>query len=194
MTVDLSPKLAARLEALPAGLRSHTQRSRAIARELAQASGVDPDLADVAAAAHDVARAFPTEELVALARELGLAVDDVEAEVPLLLHGPVAAELLRREGAVTDPEVLDAIRWHSTARPGLSALGKVVFLADKLDPEKGRRSPTARQLHALALRDLDAAVLACLERELARMLREGHLIHPASVEARNELRLKRAGP
>ena len=78
--------------------------------------------------------------------------------MPVLLHGPVAAELLRREG-LEDEEVYQGIYYHSTGCPGMSPVAKVVFLADKLDPHKLRRYPYLEELSVTALGSLDAAVL-----------------------------------
>lgn len=71
-TLQLPPQLQARLSDLPQGLQAHIRRVRAIARELAEAHGVDPDLAELTAAAHDVARAMPPKRLLEEAGRLGL--------------------------------------------------------------------------------------------------------------------------
>ena len=97
-SIDLPQQLRTRLAGLPEGLRSHVDRVRAIARELAAVHGVDPDLAEVAAAAHDVARHLPPRQLLEEAQRLGLPVHRVESYAPVLLHGPVGAAWLRQDG------------------------------------------------------------------------------------------------
>ena len=82
---------------------------------------------------HDVARAQSPELLLEQAQELGIAINPMEEAMPLLLHGPVAAALLQQE--LEDEGVVNAVRWHTTGRWGMSALEQVVFLADKTDPE-----------------------------------------------------------
>ncbi len=99
---DLSNRVEQRIERLPEGLQAHISRVTAIARELAPRHGLDPELAAVGMQAHDVARAIPGTELLSLADSLNLAVDPVQLHVPLLLHGPVGAELLRREDGLDD--------------------------------------------------------------------------------------------
>ena len=181
--------MARRVQALPRALQTHVARARQLARQLAEAHGLDPEKADLAAYAHDVARGTGPARLLTTARRLGLEVHSVEAHLPVLLHGPVGAELLRRDG-LDDPEVLEAVRWHSTAQKGIGPIAKIAFLADKLDPEKGERYPYLDKLMELALEDLDAALLDFLSRELVAFVQQGKLIHPASIEARNELLLK----
>jgi len=179
--------LQRRVEALPAGLKAHIYRVRDICRQLAEGHGLAPDRAELAVLAHDVARAMPQQELIRRATQLGLPIGPVESQVPILLHGPVGAELLRREEGLDDPAIYRAVYWHSTAHPSLDALGKAVFLADKLDPQKVARYPYLPQLHPLALEDLDRAMLEFLTRELIALASRGQAVHPAMVKARNAL-------
>ena len=183
----IPPPIAARLEALPEGLREHIQRTRQVARELAERHGVDAAKADLGAAAHDLARALKGDALLEQARRHRYRVQPVERHTPVLLHGPVAALWLKHEDGVSDPEVLEAVRWHSTGRRGMGPVAKVVFLADKLDPQKVQRYPYLERIHSLAQRSLDQAMLEFLGHELEYLLQQGRLIHPASVELRNEL-------
>jgi predicted HD superfamily hydrolase involved in NAD metabolism len=135
---------------------------------------------------------MPPKELIRRATQLGLTIGPVERQVPILLHGPVGAELLRREEGLDDPAVYRAIYWHSTAHPSLDDLGKAVFLADKLDPQKLARYPYLPQLHPLALEDLDRALLEFLTRELIALASQGQPVHPAMVKARNALLVQKS--
>ena len=182
-----NPKLDALLLHLPAGLRQHLARARDKALELAAIHNVDPLKAGLAALAHDIARGMKEVELLRRAGAYGLALHPVEERVTVLLHGPVGAEMLQRECGVEDPEVLEAVRWHSTFNRGLGPVAKIAFLADKLDHQKAGRYPYLERIDRLAKEDLDAAILSFLQEELASMIGSGRLIHPASVEGRNEL-------
>ena len=182
-----NPHLKRLLGQLPSGLREHANHVREKALELAAIHKVDTSKVEVAALSHDIARAMKGAELLERARSYGLALHPVEEWLTVLLHGPVGAEMLRRECGIHDPEVLEAVRCHSTFNAGLGQVAKVVFLADKLDHQKRQRYPFGERAEALARDDLDAAVLAFLEEELAAMIREGKLIHPASIEGRNGL-------
>ena len=105
----------------------------------------------------------------------------------ILLHGPVGAEMLQRECVIKDPEVLEAVRWHSTFNRGLGHVAKIAYLADKLDHQKTCRYPQLEVSDRLARDDLAAAILSLLQQNLVAMIEAGQLIHPASVEGRNEL-------
>ena len=187
MSSNLEDLIAGRVDTLPKGLREHTHRVQQIALELAHRHEVDEEKVRLGALAHDIARAMKGDQLLLKARELGIPVHPVEERVPVLLHGPVAAEMLRRIDGLADEDIYDAVRWHSTARKGLSPTAKVVFLADKLDPQKLRRYPFLEEIERLATSSLDRAIFEFLNRELISLLHQGSLVHPVSVEARNEL-------
>ena len=189
MSSSVEKLIAARVGAHPEGLRRHTRRVQEQALELARQHEVDEEKAGLGALAHDIARAMKGEQLLHEARRLGLTVHKVEARVPILLHGPVAAEMLRRMDGLEDQDIYEAVYWHSTAHKDLGPAAKVVFLADKLDPQKVSRYPFQSELRDLAMKGLDMAILEFLNRELCSLIQQGSLVHPVSVEARNELML-----
>ena len=184
---ELLQRLQSRLESLPDGLQAHIYRVRDVALELAVPHSIDLQAAELGALAHDVCRAVPGEDLLRMASELGVSVSDVEQDFPLLLHGPVGAELLRKEEHLTDEILYESVRWHSTAHASLDPLGKLVFLADKLDPQKAAVYSYQARLHDMALESPDLALLEFLSREMAKRVEGGGTIHPASVDARNSL-------
>ena len=187
---DLLQSLQNRLEGLPDGLQAHIYRVRDVALELASRHGIPLDRAELGALAHDVCRAVPGDELLKMSADLGVFVTDVERDFPLLLHGPVGAELLRMEEELAEHSLCEAVRWHSTAHASLDDLGKLVFLADKLDPHKAAVYSYQAKLHDMALESLDLALLEFLSREMAVRLEKRETVHPASLDARNSLILK----
>ena len=102
---------------------------------------------------------------------------------PVLLHGPVAALWLQREGGIEDKEVLEAVRCHTTGQKGMGPVAKVVFLADKLDPHKVARDPRFERLAALAQESLDHALLEFLNQQLAYFLRQWQAHSPRFCRA-----------
>jgi len=184
--------LKAAIGRLPRGLAEHIERAAAEADRLAAGfKELGREQVELAAWGHDIARALSPRELLAKARRFGLEVGPVEEEAPILLHGPVGAEILRREYGIDDPQVLAAARFHSTGRAGMSLLEKVIFVADKIEPGKVRAKPALARVRDLADRDLDAAILEYLEQMLQMARQEGWPLHPQAVAARNELLAKR---
>ena len=176
-----------RVDRLPAGLQAHIHRVVEIARELAICHGINQEQAALAALAHDVARAMTDGELLRRAAGMGLPIGVVDRRVPILLHGPVGAEILQQEAGLTDISIYKAVYWHTTANPDLDELGKVVFIADKLDPAKIDSYPYLPQIRQMAFQDLDRAILHFLTRQAMDRLNRGELVHPVMVETRNAL-------
>ncbi|HWO94603.1 MAG TPA: bis(5'-nucleosyl)-tetraphosphatase (symmetrical) YqeK, partial [Dehalococcoidia bacterium] len=170
--------LRRRMGHLPDGLLRHIDRVVGEALVLAEAHGLDADHVALAAQGHDLARATPPDQLLRLALELGLNVSDVDRADPILLHGPVGAELLAREYGIEEPGVLRAARYHTTSYPGLGSLESVVFLADKLEPDKLRRDDALRPVRERALADLDDGVRAMVDLLTKRAVERGWALHP----------------
>ncbi len=183
-----SPVIAtfqARTVDLPPWLQAHIGRVVVEGRRLAQILEVDPGRVQAAALGHDLYRHLDGAALLAQAASLGMETDAAERAAPILLHGPIAADRAEREWGVTDADVLEAIRWHTTGRPGLGAVGLTLFLADKVEPQKVAADPGLTPIRSLAGHDPEAAMLALLERRLGGHLSRGEVMHSATLEARN---------
>ena len=187
MLGDLETLVNRRVAGLPDGLRKHIYRVRDIAANLAERHGLDPQLAALAMLAHDVARAMPGRQLLYRAEQLEVPVTALECSLPILLHGPVGAKILKLEDGLTDESLYQAVYWHTSAHPSLDRLGKLVFLADKLDPEKSVTYPYLPELMELAVQDLDLGVLEFASREIIARTQRGEMVHPVLVETRNAL-------
>jgi predicted HD superfamily hydrolase involved in NAD metabolism len=183
----LCRRLREAVERLPDGLRDHVFRVEEESARLAGDHAVDIGLARIAALGHDLARAEPDERLLAMAVAYGLVPDDVEQAEPILIHGPIATRILARDYGLDYGEILAGIAAHTTARPGMSALEKVLFLADKIEVDKVKRRPAWEEVRELAPKDLDAALRRFLDLHLAEAIQRGWHIHPRTIAARNEL-------
>ncbi len=184
---DANARLRERFEALPEKLRAHIFRARDVGLDLAARHGVDEHRAELAILGHDVARAAPKHEILLQSERFGLSPLDIERQAPIMLHGPVGAELLRHEDGLNDNEILDAVRYHTTGHPTLTPLGLLVFIADKLDPNKAKSYPYQRELQSIANESLHQAVLEFLCRESALRLQLRKPVHPASVATINAM-------
>lgn len=178
---------------LPASLLNHLEGVSKGSIALAERWDVDPEEAALAGYLHDVARARAPEVLLRQAHQYGVRVDAVEAAFPVLLHGAVGAAEVAREWPELDDGFLAAISFHSTGRWEMTALEKVVFLADKLEPRGGLPDTFFEDLHEVAFKDLDKAVMRFLEWQVRHLLDRGNLVHPASIDAWNRLVMARNG-
>ena len=156
----------------------HTVRVANTAESLARKHGLDPDQTRLAALLHDAARETEPDEFLRLAKEWNLSVGAPERQSPKLLHGPVAAELARRELGVADEEVLAAIRVHTIGAAEMGPLALALYVADKIEP--ARNYASVGKIRALASSDLREAAAESLRRVIAHNEGRGRSVHPAS--------------
>ncbi|EGK12560.1 bis(5'-nucleosyl)-tetraphosphatase (symmetrical) YqeK [Kroppenstedtia eburnea] len=169
---------------LPKTRWEHTLRVMETAVELADRFGADREQARLAALLHDYCKFWPRERMEGIIRERGLPRDLLEHHVELW-HAPVGAEVVREELGIEDEAVLDAIRYHTTGRPHMSLLDKVIFLADYIEP--GRRFPGVEEVRQLARKDLDQAVLKSLDNTLVFLIQRSQKVYPLTLAARNDM-------
>lgn len=159
----------------------HVLRVADTAERLARVHALDTARTRLAALLHDAAREVGKGDLLRLAREWNLPIGPPERENPGLLHGPVAAELARRDLGVEDEEVLEAVRVHTTAAPGMSPIVLAVYIADKIEP--ARDYPSVERLRSLADTDLYTATREALRRVIAYNEQRRRSVHPDSRKA-----------
>ncbi len=166
----------------------HSVHVMEMAVSLAAVHGVDEESAAVAGLLHDYAKNMSPEELRQAANELGLELDSVVCRHMMLAHGPVGAALIERDLHVSDPAILNAIRYHTYGCTGMGMLEKIIYLADYIEP--GRKFKGADELRKIAFENLDKAVLIALEASIAYLIGTDRLMHPNTLYARNELTIE----
>lgn len=137
----------------------HVSGVAAQGRRLARRLGLPRGPVDLAACAHDLAAVVPLRAIIAEAEALGVALSEADRAIPQVVHGAVAAAVLAQRLGVRDPDVLNAVTYHSTLRAGASDLEALIFIADKLayDP-----TTTALGYHPALWAARDTAALPAL--------------------------------
>ena len=179
------------LSQLPIGLQEHIYRTRILSRKIAESHGAETEKCDLGASAHDIARHWTENKLITEARRLGLDITEVENDEPLLLHGPIGAHWLRNRLACSDLEIVSAVNYHTTGRPEMSQVEKIVFIADKIEPQKIKKYPELGSIMDIVMDDLDGAILRYLALRIRSILANGGVVHPRALETWNWLILKR---
>ena len=183
--MDLTLGINKKLVDLPVWLRDHISRTREVAVNLAGHYQLDVTKCDLGAAAHDLARHWDERDLLSRAEKEQMCIDAVDRLEPMLLHGPIAAAIVKSELGCGDPDVLNAIRFHTTGRPFMSEVEKVVFIADKIEPRKIRHSEILATVEDAAYEDLDLAIQEYLSIRIRSIIQSGGLVHPLSIETWN---------
>jgi predicted HD superfamily hydrolase involved in NAD metabolism len=153
-----------------------------VAFDLAAHWGADVKRAARAGLLHDCAKGLSLEALQRLVIEGNLRLDKDVWDSRALLHAPVGAYLARRDHGETDSQVLDAIRWHTTGRPGMSAQEAIIYLADMIEPGRGDLDDLPA-IRALAWTDLDAAMRLALRSTVAYIERKRRAVHADTLDA-----------
>ncbi len=166
---------------------AHVLGCEETAAALARRWGADEELARRAALLHDCTKKLTKEQQLALCRQYGIDPDAVEAgEGWNLLHALTGAAVARDVFGLDEAGV-SAIRWHTTGKPSMTRLEKIIYLADYIEPTRSFCDLT--ELRRLAFEDLDRAVLLGLEMALEDLTRKGFgPVHPNSVYARDYLK------
>lgn len=161
----------------------HSLQVAEAARELADNYQQGGEKAYLTGLLHDYAKGMSSEELLDLAEKHGLLEDEVEKQVPDLLHAPVGAWLVREELNIDDESILHAIKVHTLGDLYMSELDKIIYLADMIEP--GRDYPGRERLRGLAFRNLDEAMLLGLDSTIRYCLEQNRILHPRTVAVRN---------
>ena len=159
----------------------HSLGVEEMAVRLAELHGADTDKAAFAGRYHDLAKNFDNETMDAYIRKYDLP--EYLLENNALAHSKVAAAILENEFGVDDEDVLNAVRYHTTARKDMSILEETIFVADVV--EDNRTYSDLDYYQQLAYRDLDQACLEILEYTIRSLTTKEKEIDKDTLEARD---------
>jgi predicted HD superfamily hydrolase involved in NAD metabolism len=168
----------------------HSIQVAAVARKLAERYRLDHEKAYLTGLLHDYAKGIPSKDLLIIAEENQLIESEEDRLIPDILHAPVGACLLEKELGIEDREILKAVRLHTMGAVDMNDFDKIIFLADMLEP--GRDYPGMERLNCLSMRNLDEAMQFGLDSTIKYLIDQKRLLHPRTIEVRNEF-LRRIG-
>lgn len=167
----------------------HTYGCIKAGRELAEKWGENVENCENAMLFHDITKHYTKEEQLNACEKYGIIVDEIEKTSYKLLHAKTASEVARQEYKMND-EVADSIKYHTTLRGNMKLIDKIVYLADYI--EENRDFEGVEEARRLAFIDIDEALIYCLDSVILDNMKKGYLLHPDTINARNELyKLKR---
>ena len=169
----------------------HTLGVMYTSASMAMRYGADVTQALLAGLLHDCAKCIPGDKKIHLCEKYGLPVSDVEYENPGLLHARLGAYLAEKKYHIHDREIIHAISSHTTGRPGMSLLEKIVYIADYIEP--GRRElPNMKEVRPLAFKDIDQCLYRILEDSLVYLNSRNISVDPMTQKTydyyKNELK------
>lgn len=133
--------------------------------------------AQLAGLLHDCAKCLSDEKRLSICEKHNISINETERRNPFLLHAKVGSYLAMKKYGVNDPDVVNAILNHTTGRPGMSLLEKIIFIADYIEPGR-KQAPNLAEIRKLAFIDLDKALVRILEDTLAYLESGGSEMDP----------------
>lgn len=154
----------------------HSLSTAEMAEKMCFEYGENPRLGYLAGLVHDICKDFDHKKMLALAKQDGNPISDIEMDKKSLLHGRAAAVFLETEYGFTNKDLLEAVKNHTFGAPGMAALGKILYAADKIEPT--RPHVTKDRIESLFEKKLDDFVLSVLEEALEYEHSMGHTLAP----------------
>ena len=182
---------SARLERRPIALSylkpkrmPHVLGTEQEAVRLAERYGADVTKARIAALLHDCTKKLDMDEQLALCKKYHIPLDELEQKALKLLHSKTGAAIARDVFAVDD-DVYNAIMYHTTGKPDMTLLEKIIYLADYIEPT--RDFPGVEALRRTVYEDLDRGLLMGLTMTIDEMEEMGNPVHHMTRDARDYL-------
>ena len=159
----------------------HSLGTEAVACDLALIHGCNMWKACIAGILHDCAKDLSDDALIKECIRYQLPVSEVERQRALLLHAKVGAAYAEDKFGIKDEEILNAIRYHTTGRPGMSLLEKIIFISDYIEPYR-KPLPKIDRIRWEAYNHLDSAIFMISEDILDYLKNNGSVIDTMTMD------------
>lgn len=124
---------------------------------LAMRYGADMEKALIAGLLHDCAKCMPDSKKVKICMKNHIPMSETEEKNPFLLHAKVGAYIAKEKYGVDDEEILQAIACHTTGKPAMTLLEKIIYIADYIEPMRNKAA-NLPEVRKLAFEDIDRAL------------------------------------
>lgn len=166
----------------------HSLNVSKVAKKLAQAYGADEKKAEIAGLLHDITKEMPEDEQLKLFESEGIVLDDVERSTNKLWHSISGTIYVKKYLNIQDADILNAIRYHTTARNNMSLLEKIIFMSDFISED--RQYDNVEYMRSLAFENLDKAVIYGLKIQMEFLFEQNKPIAVNMLKAYNDIILK----
>ncbi len=157
----------------------HTLGVAYTAASLAMVYDIDLNKAIVAGLLHDCAKCLSDEKRISICEKKKIEITKVEYEKPSLLHAKVGMYLAKKDYDIDDEDILNAILYHTTGRPGMSMLEKIIYIADYIEPGR-KQLPKMSEIRKAAFQNIDEALVLSMEGTLSYLQDTNEVIDPVT--------------
>ena len=155
----------------------HTKGVMYTACCLAMANEYNIDKAMLAGLLHDCAKCIPNDEKIKICNNNNILINDAELSNPGLLHAKVGSYIAETKYNITDPDILHAIKVHTTGCPEMNILDKILYIADYIEPKRDI-APRLDYIRKIAFEDLDTCIAEILYDSLHYLSGQNKSIDP----------------
>ena len=163
----------------------HTVGVMYTSASLAMRYGANIEKAMTAGLLHDCGKYCSAKEQLKLCEKYKITLTDLEHSMPALIHAKLGAYLAENEYGIKDREVLDAITYHTTGRPEMTMLEKILYIADYIEPNRDFLG--VDELRNVAKKDLNKAVLLGFDNTINYLIEQHLSIYPLTILGRNDV-------
>ena len=140
--------------------------------------------AQTAALLHDITKEVKCSEQLKMIQKFDIINDNVILKSPSLYHSVTACIFAKQNLGIKDTDILNAVRYHTTARAGMSKLEKIIYLADAVSEDRCYKR--VDEFRKLAMVDLDHCMLAMLKHSIRYLVKDECMIPVDTLQAYNE--------
>lgn len=159
----------------------HTLSVAYTAACLAMRYGYDMEKAYITGLLHDCAKCMSNKDKIEYCEKHDIPITEVEQDNPSLLHAKVGAEMSRRKFDIEDPEIYQAILYHTTGHPHMSLLDKIIYISDYMEPHRDE-APNLDLVRKQVFVDIDQALLTILKDSVAYLDKSDKTVDPMTME------------
>ncbi len=146
--------------------------------------GADIERAFVAGLLHDICKDMSGKEQLQLLKQFGIMLDAIEQNAPKLWHAKAGAAYLEYEMKLNDAEIISAVRYHTTAKAGMTLLEKILYLADFTSEDRDYLG--VEDMRRAVDEGLDVAMQDALIFTVMDLKEKGSAVHEDTLQAYKE--------
>ena len=168
----------------------HSEGVMYTAAALAMRYGEDLEKAQIAGILHDCAKCMPDNKKLKICEKNHIEITEAEKMSPFLLHAKVGAYIAKAKYDIEDTEILDAIACHTTGKPAMTLLEKIIYISDYIEPMRNKAS-NLDEVRKMAFVDLDEALFKILSDTLVYLEKSSKKMDPMTMQTYEYYRAQR---
>ena len=159
----------------------HSEGVMYTAAALAMRYGENLEKAQIAGILHDCAKCIPDNKKLKICEKNHIEITEAEKCSPFLLHAKVGAYIAKEKYDIEDAEILDAIACHTTGKPAMTLLDKIIYISDYIEPMRSKAS-NLEEVRKMAFVDLDETLFKILSDNLVYLEKSSKKMDPMTMQ------------